>query len=581
MTQVAAWTRNHYEAWSVRIIALLTGLMGAINVVSAVTPSLADRLRLLRQVSPLEIRYGGHLTAALAGFALLLLARALWRRKRVAWALTLVVLAVSVVSHMLKGLDYEESLLAAALAIWLLFLRPHFHARSDRPSVWQGLRALVAALLFTLAYGVVGFYLLDRHFRVSFGLGSALEQTVIMFTQFYDPGLMPIQPVTRFGRYFADSIYTVGALTLTYALLMLLRPVLVRRPSSAHERMQAKAIVEAHGRTGLARFTLFDDKSYYFSPGGSMLAYMVKGRVALVLGDPIGPAEDVAAALAGFQRYCARNDWLPAFYQTQPDYLVQYRAAGLEIVCIGNEAIVDTVSFSLQGGANKALRTPVTKLTKLGHRAQFYEPPLPDSLLHELRAISNEWLTTMNRAEMRFSLGSFDDDYVRNCPVIVVHTLEGYISAFANLVREYQHNGISIDLMRRRRQVENGTMEFLFVSMIEWARSRGYAAFDLGLSALAGVGQDADDPAVEKALHYIYEHIYHFYNFKGLHAFKNKFHPQWSPRYLVYPGAASLPAVALALIRADSSADFSWDDLRRFIGERFGRLRTGRSESSA
>jgi phosphatidylglycerol lysyltransferase len=65
----------------------------------------------------------------------------------------------------------------------------------------QGLRALIAALIFTLAYGVVGFYLLDRHFGMHFGLWSALEQSIIMFTQFYDPGLMPI---TRFGQYFAN-----------------------------------------------------------------------------------------------------------------------------------------------------------------------------------------------------------------------------------------------------------------------------------------------------------------------------------------------------------------------------------------
>jgi hypothetical protein len=33
-------------------------------------------------------------------------------------------------------------------------------------------------------------------------------------------------------------------------------------------------------------------------------------------------------------------------------------------------------------------------------------------------------------------------------------------------------------------------------------------------------------------------------------AFKAKFHPAWLPRYLVYPGAASLPMVAIALIPA-------------------------------
>ena len=49
-----------------------------------------------------------------------------------------------------------------------------------------------------------------------------------------------------------------------------------------------------------------------------------------------------------------------------------------------------------------------------------------------------------------------------------------------------------------------------------------------------------------------------FYSFKGVHDFKEKFAPRWEPRYLIHPGAASLPAVALALILADSGTSVFW-----------------------
>ena len=91
------------ETWGVRIAAVLVALMGVINVLSAVTPSLAQRLAKLEQYSPLEVQHGGHLTAALSGFALLMLAANLARRKRVAWLLALVVLGISAVSHLVKG----------------------------------------------------------------------------------------------------------------------------------------------------------------------------------------------------------------------------------------------------------------------------------------------------------------------------------------------------------------------------------------------------------------------------------------------------------------------------------------------
>src|SRR6185295_5427115 len=269
-------------------VALLTAAMGVVNVISAVVPSMRDRLRLLRllgEYSPFSIRAGGHLVSALAGFALLLLSVSLWRRKRLGWLLTLLILVISIPVHLLKGLDYEEASFAALLAGLLIYLRPNFHARSDPPSVRQGLQTLLAALAFTLIYGVIGFYFLDRHFKVSFGFWSALRQTVVMFTQFYDPGL---QPLTGFGRYFVDSIYVISAVTIGYALLMLLRPVLSHRSQSDEERTRAWEIVRSHGRTSLARYALLDDKLFFFTPGGSLISYVVKDRVALVLGDPIG-----------------------------------------------------------------------------------------------------------------------------------------------------------------------------------------------------------------------------------------------------------------------------------------------------
>ena len=568
--------RSRAQAWNVRAIAVVIGLLGAVNVISAVTPPVAERLQWLEQVLPLEVRVGSRWTAALAGFGLLLMAGNLWRRKQAAWWLTLGVLTVSIASHLLKGLDFEEIGVSLVLVIWLLLQRHHFHARSDLPSIQQGAAALRNALLFTLAYGITGFYLLDRHFRISFSLLAAFRQTVMMFTAWPDPGYVPI---TSFGRYFADSIYAVGAGALGYALVMLLRPVLIRQPASTAERAWARLIVEEYGASSLARFALFDDKSYFFSPSGeSVIAYAAKGRAAVALGDPIGPVEDASSAITAFCQLCAHNDWQPAFYQTLPDYLPLYQQAGLQAVCIGHEAIVPLEQFTLQGGANKPLRTAVNRLTRLGQRARLYSPPLSEEIIDELQEVSDEWLADRHDTEMRFSVGWFDDEYMRGSQVMAVHaaadpsangpastdSVGGDLMAFANLTPAYRKNEVGIDLMRHRRKMENGTMEFLFVSLLQWAKEQGFATFSLGLSALAGVGETPQAPAVERALHYVYEHVHQFYNFRGLHEFKEKFHPDWSPRYLVYPGAASLPEVGLALARADAG-DLGMRDMLRAL----------------
>ena len=545
--------RTLSEVWSVRLAAILVAAMGLINLLSSVTQPLLSRVRVLALYSPLEVRRGGHLTATLAGFALLLLAGSLWRHKRVAWLLTLITLGVSVVSHLTKGLDYEPALLAAGLGFWLFRLGPHFQARSDPPSIWQGLRALGAAAVFTLAYGVAGFYLLDRNYSVNFGFWAAVRQTVIMFSQFYDPGLVPI---TAFGRYFADSIYLVGAATFGYALLMMVRPVLVRGRATPAARAQAQSIVEANGHSALAHLALLDDKAYYFSPGGSLVAFTVYGRIAVALGDPIGPPADLGSAIRGYMAFCGHNDWQPVFYQTMPASLDCFREAGFESVTIGHDAIVDLAKFNLDDPDNAALREHTQRLNDLGYHMLLHAPPLAPVLVEELRTVSDDWLNVRHTHEKRFATGWFDDDYVASSRVAAAHAPDGSVTAFVNVLPQYQGCEVTIDLIRRRREAEKGTMDFLFVRLFEWARAQGYDTFNLGLIPLSGVGADTGKPtsstesAPERMMQYIYKRFNQVYNYHGVYEFKAKFHPQWSPRYLHYRGAASLPAVWVAVLRA-------------------------------
>ena len=550
-TQTGLWTT-----------ALLTGAVGVANLLSAVTPSLPERVDWLEQIFPFEVRAGAHLFAVLSGFFLLTLAANLLRRKRLAWLLTIGLLIVSIISNLLKGWDYEESLLSTVLLGQLLLMRQVFTARSDRPSIIHGIQALIIALLFTLAYGTLGFFWLDHHYSVDFRLGQALRQTLTMFFTVDNAGL---QYSTRFGRFFADSIYMIGVVTLLYALWMLLRPVLLQEKATPEERKKARKIIEKYGRSSLARFALLDDKSYYFSPSGcSVIAYVPEGRSAIALGDPIGPEEDRREAIASFHEFCDRNDWQPAFYQTLPADLELYESLGFKTLKIGEEAVVDLQTFTLQGKAGKHLRPAVHKFNKLGYSVRFYKPPIADELLQELRAISNDWLEQMEGSEKKFSLGWFDEDYLQSCEIAVVHNSQGNPIAFANVIPEYQLNEITIDLMRHLANVEGGTIDFLFISLFERFKALGYDSFNLGLAALSGVGEIFSSSRLERGMHYLYDHLNQFYNFQGLRAYKDKFNPHWESRYLVYPQLAALPEVVVGLVRADSG-----DRLLDYLGTQF------------
>ena len=272
--------------------------------------------------------------------------------------------------------------------------------------------------------------------------------------------------------------------------------------------------------------------------------------MALVLGDPIGPQDDTHAAIAEFQAFCSLNDWQAAFYQVMPDHLEAYKLAGFDVLTLGKESIVDLSTFKLEGSANKTLRNSYNKMLPVGYHYDVITPPYSPRMLHELKSISDDWLASRAMSEMRFSLGWFDEAYLNTCPVLLARDREGFIEAFANVVTEFQANEVAVDLMRHRSHTESGLMDFLFISLFQWAKKEGLATFNLGLSALSGVGEHSTDPAIERGLHYIYRNVNRIYNFRGLHDFKQKFHPISSPRYLIYLGPASLPAISVALLNA-------------------------------
>lgn len=550
---ISAWGKS-VLSWKTRlglwIAACLTGLVGVVNLLSAVNPSLPERVAFLRDILPGEVRASGHIFAALSGFVLLTLASNLLRRKRMAWLMTVVLLIVSIISHMVKGLDYEESFLALVLLIQLLWMRSVFTAQSDRPSIAQGVRVLLGALLFTLSYGTAGFYFLDGHYQINFDLGQALGQTLAMFFTEDNAGLTP---QTRFAAFFADSIYTVGTVTLAYAFWMLLRPVLMRDPATLQERELARQIIDQQGQTSLARLSLLNDKSYYFSPSGqSVVAYVAKGRAAIALGLPIGPASDQWETTISFQQFCQRNDWYPCFYEVPPETMNMFYQLGFRVLKIGEEAIVDLNTFSLKGKEKQNLRTALNRLSKTGHTVQLHEPPLSDTLLSQLKIVSDEWLSSAQGSEKRFSIGWFSEAYLRDCLIATVYDPAGQIIAFVNLLGQYHQPEVTVDMMRYRRSVPNGTMDFLFVSLFQQLQALGYQRFNFSLSPLAGLAETSASPRLEKALRYLSDHLNHFYNFQGLHFFKEKFDPHWEPRYLVYPKLVNLPEVVVALVRADS-----------------------------
>jgi phosphatidylglycerol lysyltransferase len=209
-------------------------------------------------------------------------------------------------------------------------------------------RRTAAGAFIVLCYGVAGFWLLqEREFGVSFHFAEALKNTLLLVSLAADPQLTPLTPS---GRWFIDSVYLLTCASIVYGGLAFFHPILFRVHTLPRERSQARRIVGEYGRSALDFFKLWRDKSYYFNQRKNcFIAYRVAKNYALALSDPVGPEESLEETVSGFLEFCRLNDWGVAFYQTGPTVLALYQRLGLKHFKVGDTAIVDLTTFSLEG----------------------------------------------------------------------------------------------------------------------------------------------------------------------------------------------------------------------------------------
>jgi phosphatidylglycerol lysyltransferase len=239
---------------------------------------------------------------------------------------------------------------------------------------------------------------------------------------------------------------------------------------------------------------------------------------------------------------CDRHGGWTVFYEVGEDNLNLFLELGLTVLRIGEEATVPLQGFSLEGSARKELRHIRRKLEKDGCTFEVVDATTVAGLLPELRAISDAWLEDKHTREKGFSLGRFDDDYMRLFPSALVRR-QGRMIAFANLWQGAAGGELSIDLMRQMPDAPNGVMDFLFIHLMEWGRDHGYSRFDLGMAPLAGLRTGPFATLWNRLAALAYRYGEYFYNFQGLRRYKDKFDPEWRPSYLVCSGGRAVPGV--------------------------------------
>ncbi|MCC7009699.1 MAG: bifunctional lysylphosphatidylglycerol flippase/synthetase MprF [Acidobacteria bacterium] len=510
------------EAWlTPKLLATFVFLAGAVLLFSGATPSEAARLALLTRLLPLGVVETSHFLGGVTGMVLILLSQPIARRLHAAYRLTIASLAIGIVVSMLKGVDVEDAIVLGVLLALLVRSRADFGRRAalfaTRFSAgW--IAAVAAAFIASVWLGLFAF----KH----------VEYSHALWWQFAWPA--------DASRALRASV-GAGIAVLVFAALRLAAtvPHEIARPAPS-DLEDAARIIAADTATH-AYLVYLGDKGVIFNRARTgFLMYGAHARTWAAMGDPIGPPAAASALIREFLERCDDYGCTPVFYDVGPRYLHRYADFGLTSVPLGHEARVDLAAFTMQGGRARGHRLAISRLAREGGTFRVAPPGEVAALMSQLREVSDAWLGAKHAAEKGFSLGAFDPAYLARFPIAIVER-RGRIEAFANLWPGADGVELAIDLMRRRPDAPKNVMEALVVHLLRWAQASNYRWLGLGMAPMPGFAPSPVTPLWTRLGGAVYRHGGRLYNFQGLREFKEKFHPQWEPRYFVYPGGIRLP----------------------------------------
>ena len=470
-------------------IQLENTLIGALGVLSLVLfilsflpeLGLANRVGILLEM--------GHMVQRAFSVVLFILTFQLWKRKRAAWNIAVLLLFLS----FLRGLTALSSplylpfhLAEAVLFLLLLCFRKDFCCPSDRRSLGRSLLFLLLAL----------------------------------------------------GCILASILYAV-------------RPWLLRPVSHASDLMHARTLVNLYSQNPSAYLTLEDDKLLYFGQKvDGVIPYGVVGSTIVINGDPICADSDFPVLLAEFKEFCQRSAHNLFFISVTDHFLEEYKKQGFGWVKNGEEARFHLADYEISGKKGAKMRMNINHARKAGVVVHEYCPlKQRDAQIEaDLNRITNEWLQQKKSSMLTFVMGTVGLENPMDKRYFYATDADGKIVAFIVFVPFLGKRGYMADVTRHGTGAPSGVMETILYDAFQVFKDEGIEYGSLGVAPLAGLENDSSNP-VEKLLCFAYNHLNDCYGFRDLYRAKEKYSPtEWVPSYYIYLPKIPTPDMFYALV---------------------------------
>jgi lysyl-tRNA synthetase, class II len=523
------------------LVAVCVAAIALVDLLSALTPNVRWRGHLLLRIEAVQELRVFHALAIPLSVVLFVSAYYLARRRLRALQLAVLLLLALGLLNLFKGLDFEEAAgdLAVATILWLG--RGSFYVEHE-PLNRRGALArtpIAAAGGLLISFALVG---IAGH-GASFSTLTRETGDLLLWQR------GPLTFHDEVGR-LDLAVGLIGIATVATVAYLVFRPLAAPRDlPDAEVRQLARGLVRAHGSDTLAYFKLRRDKHYLFTEDRrAFLGYRVESGVLLVSGEPVGPAEAIPELLERLGAFAERRGLRIAAIGVGETLKPRFEQLGLRTFYIGDEAIVDTSTFTLEGRPIRKVRQSVSRLEHAGYTSQLGPiSDLDNVTLVALERVSAAWREDEPDRGFSMALDALRIDEHADTLLLIARDPQAQVRGFLHFVPSYGRQAVSLSMMRRDLKTPNGLTEFMVVQAIDALRTRGIEEVSLNFAAFARL-LHSPSGRMQRLLGRGLGWADTLFQIERLYRFNAKFFPRWEPRYLMYEGALSLPRIVLAAL---------------------------------
>nr|WP_256978142.1 bifunctional lysylphosphatidylglycerol synthetase/lysine--tRNA ligase LysX [Rhodococcus sp. 14-2470-1a] len=531
------------------ISGLVLGVFAVLVFLWSLSPALRAVIRVPREY--IDNYYIDAPDTSLAWALVLgLTAAALASRKRIAWWFLTLYLVLVAVSNLADVIDGNNISAWIALGVHIVIVgvliaaRKEFYTRVRRGAAWKALGVLIlGAVVGTL----VGWAL------VALFPGTLPENQTFLWAFNRVTALATVDNEQFDGRthVFVNTLLGLfGALALLAAVVTLFRSQRSSNALTGSDESALRGLLDKWGADdSLGYFATRRDKAVVFAPSGkAAVTYRVEIGVCLASGDPIGNPEAWPHAIDAWLDLAEKYGWTPAVMGASETGATAFKRAGLNVLELGDEAILDTKKFNLAGREMRPVRQAVNRARKAGVTVQIRRHrDIPAQEMADIIRCADEWRDTETERGFSMALGRLGDPLDGDC--LLVQAREGEKTVAVLSLAPWGRTGVSLDLMRRDPQAPNGVIELLVTELATGGDQFGISRISLNFAVFRAVFEEGSRIGAGPVLR-IWRSVLVFFSrwwqLEALYRSNLKYLPDWEPRYLCFADNRELPKVGIA-----------------------------------